>query len=252
MSVFPLEKLPDELILNILTYFKLKDLMNCCQSSKRIRRIAQDEKLWERVDVNDKKVSTEFLEMILENGCRFLDISLAVTLEDSINLERRSELRHLDVSSYFPANQVIEKLLNSCHYLEKLAMRNLTLWPNVIFNICIQNCKTLQILNLAKCEGTSNSPIHRDLDFESVKIITDNCNNLKEINFSGSFGSIGFIDSESTIRYLVNNITENIEKIDLGKVENIDDDDVRILAQRFYELENIKYSCLLRKLSMTE
>ena len=41
LSVFPLEKLPDELILNILTYFKLKDLMNCCQTSKRIRRIAQ-------------------------------------------------------------------------------------------------------------------------------------------------------------------------------------------------------------------
>ena len=41
LSVFPLEKLPDELILHILTYFKLKDLMNCCQTSKRIRRIAQ-------------------------------------------------------------------------------------------------------------------------------------------------------------------------------------------------------------------
>ena len=207
----------------------------------------QDEKLWQRVDVNDKKVSTDFLEMILENGCRFLDISLVVTLEDSLNLEGRSELRHLDVSSYRPANQVFEKLLNSCHYLEKLAMRHSTQLPNVIFNICIQNCQTLQILNLANCEGTSNSPIHyKDLEFETVKIIADNCKNLKEINFSSSFGSIGFIDSERTIRYLVENITENIEKIDLGRVENIDDFDVRILAQRFYELKNIHYSCLLR------
>ena len=245
MSVFPLEKLPEEVILNILTYLKLKDLMNCSQASKRIRRIAQDEKLWQRVDVNDKKVSTDFLEMILENGCRFLDISLAVTLEYSINIER-SELRSLDVSSFCQENQVIEKLLNSCHYLEKLAMRNLKIWPNLIFNICIQNCD-LQILNLANCEGTSNSPIHyKDLEFESVKIIADNCKNLKEINLSGSFGSIGFIDSERTIRYLVENITENIEKIDLGRVENIDDFDVRILAQRFYELKNIHYSCLLR------
>ena len=65
LSVFPLEKLPDEVILNILSYFKLKDLMNCCKTSKRIRRIALDEDLWQRVDVNDKKISLEFLEMIL-------------------------------------------------------------------------------------------------------------------------------------------------------------------------------------------
>ena len=241
LSVFPLEKLPEEVILNILTYFKLKDLMNCSQASKRIRRIAQDEKLWQRVDVNNKKISTEFLEMVLDRGCHSLDVSLAETLEDNINIER-SELRHLDVSSYRPANQVIEKLLNSCHYLEKLAMRNLKIWPNLIFNMCIQNCH-LQILNLANCEGTSDTPIYyKDLEFETVKIIVDNCKNLKEINFYGAFGSRGHIDSMRTIRYLVENITENIEKIDLGKVENIDDDDVRILAQRFYELENIQYS----------
>ena len=240
MSVFTLEKLPDELILNILTYFKLKDLLNCSQASKRIRSISQDEKLWQRVDISDKKVSTEFLEMILENGCRFLDISLGVTLENNINIER-CDLTQLDVSSYHEsANTVLEKLLNSCHYLEKLAMRNSIILPNVILNICVQN-KTLQILNLANCRGTIG-PINQDLDFESVKIITDNCNNLKEINFSGSFGSRGFIDSERTIRYLVENITENIEKLDLGRVENIDDDDIHILAQRFYELENIQYS----------
>ena len=144
---------------------------------------------------------------------------------------------------YHPANQVIEKLLNSCHYLEKLAIRNSKIWPNLIFNMCIQNCH-LQILNLANCEGTSASPIYKDLEFESVKIIADNCKNLTEINFSNSFGSRGFIDSERSIRYLVENITENIEKIDLGRVENIDDDDVHILAQRFYELDT-EHSCVL-------
>ena len=72
MSELTLETLPEEVILTIFGYFKLKDLMNCGQLSKRIRRIARDEKLWQRVDVNDKKVSTNFLEMILGKGCRFL------------------------------------------------------------------------------------------------------------------------------------------------------------------------------------
>ena len=88
--------------------------------------------------------------------------------------------------------------------------------------------------SLRNCEGT-NSHIDRDLDFESVKIITDFCKNLREIDFSGSIGSTNSGDS---IRYLVNNITTNIEKIDFGNVTNIDDDDVQILVQRFYELEN--------------
>ena len=88
--------------------------------------------------------------------------------------------------------------------------------------------------SLRNCEGT-NSHIDRDLDFESVKIITDFCKNLREIDFSGSIGSTNSGDS---IRYLVNNITTNIEKIDFGNVTNIDDDNVRILVQRFYELEN--------------
>ena len=88
----------------------------------------------------------------LDNGCKFLDISLAVTLEENIKIER-CELKMLDMSS-FSANQVKEKLLNSCHYLEKLAMRNSKIWPNLISNMCIQNCH-LQILNLANCKGST-------------------------------------------------------------------------------------------------
>ena len=233
MSEFPLEDLSDEVILNILGYLKIQDLINCGQLSNRIRGIAQDKILWKRVDVNDKKVSKEFLEMVLEKGCKFLDVSLAVTLEDSLNIGHKSELRHLDVSSYFPPKQVLEKLLIA--NLEKLAMRNLTISQDLIFHICNKNSSSLQILNLGNCRGI-NPSIYRNLDFESIQIISDKCINLKEVDFSGSMGSI---DSESTIRYLVNNITTNLEKINLANVQNIGDDDIHILVTRFYELENI-------------
>jgi len=231
----PLENLPDEVILNILGYVKIQDLIICGQLSNRLRCITQDPTLWQRVDVNDKKISTKFLEMILGKGCRFLDISLCQTLEETLTLERRrSELRHLDVSC-FPATQVLQTLILSCHLLEKLSMRNMVLWPNMLLDICHQNGQTLKILNLRNCEGT-NSHIDRDLDFESVKIITDFCKNLREIDFSGSIGSTNSGDS---IRYLVNNITTNIEKIDFGNVTNIDDDDVRILVQRCQKISTL-------------
>ena len=61
-----------------------------------------------------------------------LDISLCQTLEETLTLERRrSELRHLDVSC-FPATQVLQTLILSCHLLEKLSMRNMVLWPNML------------------------------------------------------------------------------------------------------------------------
>ena len=170
---------------------------------------------------------------VLGKGCKFLDISLCETLEETLNFEGRSELRHLDVSNYFPKKQVIENLLGSCHDLEKLAMRNLTLWPNVICDFFKNIGPTLQVLNLSNCEGT-NSPTYRDIDFETIQIITKECINLKEVDFSGSIGS-----SMDTIRHLVNNITTNLEKINLARVERIGDDDVHILAQRFYELETM-------------
>ena len=55
-----------------------------------------------------------------------------------------------------------------------------------------------------------------------------------------------------TIRHLVNNITTNLEKINLARVERIGDDDVHILAQRFYELETLNELqmityCVMRK-----
>ena len=46
----PLENLPDEMILKILGYVKIQDVINCGQTSKRIRVITRDEKLWKRVD----------------------------------------------------------------------------------------------------------------------------------------------------------------------------------------------------------
>ena len=172
--------------------------------------------------------------MILQKGCKFLDCSLAETLEGGLNLEHKSELRHLDVSSYFPPKQVLEKLLIA--NLEKLAMRNLTISHDLISHICNKNSSSLQVLNLGNCRGI-NPSIYRNLDFEAIQIITKELIHLKEVDFSNSLGSI---DSESTIRYLVNNITINLEKINLANVHNIGDDDIHILVTRFYELESMR------------
>ena len=46
------EALPEEVIFHIFDYLKPKDLLNCGQLSTQIRRIALDQNLWQRVDIN--------------------------------------------------------------------------------------------------------------------------------------------------------------------------------------------------------
>ena len=98
-------------------------------------------------------------------------------------------------------------------------------------------------LQRSNCDGKSFT--YRDLDFEIIQTITRKCINLKEVDFSGSIGSFGSIAGpRAIIRYLVNNITTNLEKISLASVEQLGDDHVHILAQRFYELDT-EHSCVL-------
>ena len=69
------QDLPDELILKILSYLELKYLIKCGQISMRTRNISQDSSLWTTVNLKEKIVKTEFLEMILSRGCQTLNIS---------------------------------------------------------------------------------------------------------------------------------------------------------------------------------
>ena len=58
----PFEKLPDEIILKILSFLSFKSLGNCNQVSSRMKRIAGDTSLWEKVHASEKGVPASFVE----------------------------------------------------------------------------------------------------------------------------------------------------------------------------------------------
>ena len=88
------QDLPDELILKVLSYSKIKALITCGQASKRIRKISHDNSLWRRVTLKKKIVKTELLELILGKGCTILRISNS-TILGSLNSNIKSKLRVL-------------------------------------------------------------------------------------------------------------------------------------------------------------
>ena len=51
---FPIETLPDETLLNLFKFLKFKDLGRCLQVSKRFRKMALDETLWEKIKIVDQ------------------------------------------------------------------------------------------------------------------------------------------------------------------------------------------------------
>jgi hypothetical protein len=79
-----LQDLPDELILQVLSYSEPKDLISSGQVSKRLRSISYDNSLWQRVNLSKKIVKTKLLELILNKGCKSLNLCYSKILPSEL------------------------------------------------------------------------------------------------------------------------------------------------------------------------
>ena len=213
------QDLPDELILKVLRYSEIKALITSGQTSKRIRKISRDTSLWMTVTLEKKIVKTELLEMILEKGCKILNISNS-TILGSLDSNIKSQLRVLNLSLTFtgypictsPIINVLEELLACCCSLQCLLIEGLWLTPKIAKCIC-KNGKTLEILNLRYSSvdelGTRwLGPL--TLGWSYLQEIFECCQELKEFNFNEVEG----LNNED-IEVLAKNIPPNVEKLNL-------------------------------------
>ena len=125
----------------------------------------------------------EFLELdVIKNGCLFLNLYDCILKGSELTLNQELKVKYLSLSGCNIKEQVLETFLASCRFLEKLSLEGLTLNQNMINSICLQNGKTLKVLNLHRTRG---------LDLESIETIT---NNLQGISHNIA-DSIGYISS---------------------------------------------------------
>ena len=243
-SVVKLDNLPDEIILEIFSNLQIPGLISCGEVSKRIRRIADDETLWQKINLSNKMVPKRFLEGLLATNCKYLSLNHVLIGDpkfevEQLNLKGNSQLKYLDLSWCKSTVEDIEVILASCHNLEKLSLARLVLTPNMISSICTQNSETLTLLNLSYC-CTS-------LDLEAVSQILSECVNLKEINFGQS------TLTAETEDYIAQNLPEWIEKLDLSSL-NFSDNQIRWIYENCpkwfqyrMEIHRILGSCGLRR-----
>ena len=89
--------LPNELILKVFSYSEPKELISSGQVSKRLRTISRDDSLWQEVNLSQKIVKTELLELILNKGCISLNLSNSNIL-GRLSLLGKSQLRNLNLN----------------------------------------------------------------------------------------------------------------------------------------------------------
>jgi len=133
--------------------------------------------------------------------------------------------------------KTMETILGSCNSLEKLAVNHVQLSNVMISNIGDKNGKTLKVLDLEGCFSFPMNDPHKL--HQSTKDLIKNCKSLIELNLG--------IDMETwtsqrqfltTSDYLSNNLTVNIQKLNL-KCSDIKDADVEILVSRCKKLTEL-------------
>ena len=218
-----LQDLSDEIILKIFSFLHQKDLCQVAQVSKRTSVISKDSSLWQRVNFQRIEVTTSFLQQVINRRCQFLNLESA-KLEGTLNLTGHSELKTLDISNCKANEGVLEELLGSCHSLEKLAMMKLTISPIMLRNVCEQNGRTLQFLNLKECKG---------LPLNSIELITSNCTKLSSLYL------LNVKISEDAVNDLLNFLNPNIECLSFGYGHVVQDSHVEILVKRFKKIKQL-------------
>ena len=144
-----LEDMPNEILVNIISYLDrvvdIKDILRTAHVSKRIRDICFNTLCWEKMNLFWKKVPSEFLQIVIESGCKYLSL-YRTEITGNLNSIKPSVLKYLDLSYCDTDQEVIEQILSSCHFLEKLSLHNIVLNSKIVDSICM-NGQTLLVIS---------------------------------------------------------------------------------------------------------
>ena len=173
------------------------------------------------LDLTNCLASTDVGEKLLAS-CNSLmtlilsEFSLTQKMVNSV-CENGKELKYLTLDGARSKRKRLERLLDSCHSLEYLKLVFFSISSKKIESLCFKNHLTLQKLDFSSCYG---------LNLESVKLIVDNCVEIKDLRLTDSQLS------KNSLHYLVNNLTIKIEELSLKWQINLHDAHILNLVKR--------------------
>ena len=194
-----IELLPEEVLLDIFGNLDVKDLGYCAQACKKFRKVSLDETLWQKLNLDEKEVPSQFLEQAISRGLTFLSFRCAKVTGNLFWPSKENSVKYLNISGsnswgYKVHEEDLMDLVSCSNSLEKLSLSYLPLRNPVIIEAIVQNGKNLKVLDLFDCKPTS----------QTIEKIVDNCVQLKEVNYTYTHLSKEAID------YICDHLTSNI------------------------------------------
>ena len=223
----PFDKLPDEIMLKIFSFLSLESLGNCNQVSHRMKRIAEDTSLWEKVEAEGKVIPAGFVEKIVKCKVKAISFRYCEVLATNSNLlqEYNLDLKYMDITNCDGNDNFLSELVKCSKSLEYLNINDSR--SNLVFE-CIEKIaypNNLKVLCLNEVK----------LHFESIKKIIDKCTELTDIDISDA----GL--TQQSITYICTNLTPNTLKIDLSCNE-VTDEHIQCLVERCRNMKHLDLS----------
>ena len=224
VNSYSLENLPNEIILNIFTHLRIRDLRSCAQVSKNFYAITYDKHLWTKILVISTIPPKDYvlpfsytpplimphrlLVEALSRGTRYLGLSnLSFISTSQPNFPPTNQVEYLALSGSFMDENYFRELILSCHSLIKLSVPNTRgAWKSEdLLKGILQNSNSLKVLDLSEC--------HK-LTYQDIKSILSKCLNLTEVNFSFNWWTL----LAPNLSDIFAKLTPNIEKISLPAI----------------------------------
>ena len=226
-SSSPFDEVPDEIILKIFSFLSLETLGNCNQVSHRMKRIAADTSLWEKVEAEGKVIPTGFVEKIVKCKVKAISFRYCAVLATNLNLlqEYNLDLKYMDISNCDGNVNFLSEMVKCSKSLEYLNINDSR--SNLVFE-CIEKIaypNNLKVLCLNESK----------LRFESIKKIIDKCTELRDIDISDA----GL--TQQSITYICTHLTPNVLKIDLSWNE-VKDEHIQCLVERCRNMKHLDLS----------
>ena len=232
--------MPNEIMMKIFEYLGLKDVSRCAQVSKQFYSISQETwKSWKKITIKKRKVPSEFIIQALEKGveclhlfdCEILplraEFSYPFNLHLNLSLNLNLKLKTLGIDGCYGDNIIFPTLLKILP-MEKIEIKNCyNMFSREKISQIIENLpligSRLKCLNL-----DYNNPTESE-----IKLIVDSCVNLEELDFHNIN-----IDT-SCIKYVSENLTPKILKLDLFLCRSFDDSALCSLVKRCPKLQTL-------------
>merc|ERR1712051_767376 len=229
----------------IFSLLDIKGVLRCGQVSKRLRTISNDQSLWSKLNLSERQVPYGFIEKAVHNGCEYLNLCSS-WVHGGKKAEEPWKLKYLQISQHTDewdkcALTLLEKVLQNCHFLQKLAVDNYFLNSREIEQIC-QNGETLQNLSL---EGCNIDFYHRT---ELIQKLFSKCPQLTELSITDHCGgSPSYMYGNNIlmpphVSALVDNLTPNILKLTLSSQQCLQDEHVDTLVKRCNQITELDLS----------